>query len=251
MMRLKDKVAIVTGGGRDIGREVSIKLAAEGARVCINYANDAASATETLHSIEIAGGTAIVCRADVTLASEVDQLIATTQRAFGPQIDILVNVAGGMVARRPLSEIDEEFFDRVMTLNLKSTFLVTRATVPHMPPGAAIVNLSSQAGRDGGGPGASIYATAKGAVSTFTRAIAKELGVRGIRVNAVCPGMISTSFHDTFSKPAVRAAVAAATALRREGRASEVAEVVAFLASQDASFLSGVNLDVNGGLLFS
>jgi 3-oxoacyl-[acyl-carrier protein] reductase len=251
MMRLKDKVAIVTGGGRDIGREVSIKLAAEGARVCINYANDAASAIETLHSIEIAGGTAIVCRADVTLASEVDGLIETTQRAFGPQIDILVNVAGGMVARRPLSEIDEEFFDRVMTLNLKSTFLVTRATVPHMPPGAAIVNLSSQAGRDGGGPGASIYATAKGAVSTFTRAIAKELGVRGIRVNAVCPGIISTSFHDTFSKPEVRTAVAAATALRREGRASEVAEVVAFLASQDASFLSGVNLDVNGGLLFS
>jgi 3-oxoacyl-[acyl-carrier protein] reductase len=251
MMRLKDKVAIVTGGGRDIGRDISLKLAAEGARVCVNYANDGASAAQTVHDIEVAGGTAILCRADVTRASEVDRLIAETQRAFGRQIDILVNVAGGMVARRPLSEIDEEFFDRVMTLNLKSTFLVTRAAVPHMPSGASIVNLSSQAGRDGGGPGASIYATAKGAVSTFTRAIAKELGVRGIRVNAVCPGMISTSFHDTFSKPEARAAVAAATALRREGRANEVAEVIAFLASQDASFLTGVNLDVNGGLLFS
>lgn len=250
-MRLKNKVAIVTGGGRDIGREVSIKLAAEGARVCVNYANDAASAEETMQSIEIACGTAILHRADVTRASEVDRLISATQTAFGKRIDILVNLAGGMVERRPLAEIDEAFFDRVMTLNLKSTFLMTRASVPHMTQGASIINVSSQAGRDGGGPGASIYATSKGAVSTFTRAMAKELGARGIRVNAVCPGMISTSFHDTFSKPEARIAVAAATALRREGRASEVADVVAFLASDAASFLSGVNLDVNGGLSFS
>jgi 3-oxoacyl-[acyl-carrier protein] reductase len=250
-MRLKGKVALVTGGGRDIGREVSIRLAAEGALVCVNYCNDAASAAQTVHSIEAAGGTAITHRADVTRTSEVDQLIVATQAAFGKRIDILVNVAGGMVARRPLTEIDETFFDHVVALNLKSTFLVTRACVPHMGLGASIVNLSSQAGRDGGGPGASIYATAKGAVSTFTRAMAKELGPRGIRVNAVCPGMISTSFHDTFSKPEARVAVAAATALRREGRASEVAEAVAFLASDGASFLNGVNLDVNGGLFFS
>lgn len=250
-MHLKNKVAIVTGGGRDIGREISLKLAAEGAQVCVNYANDTESAAMTLQNIEIAGGTAILHRSDVTRAAEVDALIAATQAAFGKRIDILVNVAGGMVARRPIAEIDEEFFDKVMALNLKSTFLMTQAVVPHMTQGASIVNLSSQAGRDGGGPGASIYATSKGAVSTFTRAMAKELGVRGIRVNAVCPGMISTSFHDTFSKPEARAAVAAATALRREGRASEVAEVVAFLASEQASFLNGVNLDVNGGLLFS
>ncbi len=250
-MRLKGKVALVTGGGRDIGREVSIRLAAEGALVCVNYCNDAASAAQTVHSIEAQGGTAVPHRADVTRAIEVEQLITATQAAFGKRIDILVNVAGGMVARRPLAEIDEAFFDHVMTLNLKSTFLVTRACVPHMGQGASIVNVSSQAGRDGGGPGASIYATAKGAVSTFTRAMAKELGPRGIRVNAVCPGMISTSFHDTFSKPEARAAVAAATSLRREGRANEVAEAVAFLASDGASFLNGVNLDVNGGLFFS
>lgn len=250
-MSLNKKIAIVTGGGRDIGREVSLKLAAEGARVCVNYAHDEASASETLMTIEASGGRAILHRADVTCATQVDGLIAATRAAFGERIDILVNLAGGMVARRPLAEIDENFFDTVMTLNLKSAFLMTRATVPHMAQGASIINFSSQAGRDGGGAGASIYATSKGAVSTFTRAMAKELGPRGIRVNALCPGMISTSFHDTFSKDEVRKAVAAATPLRREGRASEVAEVVAFLASDSAAFLTGVNLDVNGGLFLS
>ena len=131
---------------------------------------------------------------------------------------MLVNLAGGMVQRRPLAEIDEAFFDQVMDLNISSAFLITHAAVPHMPEGGAIVNFASQAGRDGGGPGAAIYATAKGAVMTFTRAMAKELGPRGIRVNALCPGMIATSFHDKFTKPEVRTAVAGDTPLRREGR---------------------------------
>lgn len=250
-MRLNQKVAIVTGGGRDIGREVSLKLAAEGARVCVNYANDEASASETLRRIEAAGGRAILQRADVTSATEVERLTAATRAAFGERIDILVNLCGGLVARKPLVEMDEAFFDQVMALNLKSAFLMTRAVLPYMSEGASIINFSSQAARDGGGPGASIYAASKGAVSSFTRAMAKELGPRSIRVNAVCPGMISTSFHDNFSKPEVRKAVAAATALRREGLPSEVAEVVAFLASDATSFMTGVNLDLNGGLFFS
>lgn len=251
MMRLKDKIAIVTGGGRDIGREVSIRLAAEGARICVNFANDAAAAGETLRRIEAAGGRAILHRADVTRAAEVDTLLAAARKAFGDRIDILVNVAGGLVARKQLAEIDEAFFDQVMDLNLKSTYLMTRATAPHMPHGGSIVNFSSLAARDGGGPGSSIYATSKGAVSTFTRAMAKELGPRGIRVNAVCPGLIGTSFHDTFSKAEVRKAVAAATPLRREGQAAEVADLVAYLASDAASFVTGANIDVNGGLYFS
>lgn len=250
-MRLKDKVAIVTGGGRDIGREVSLKLAAEGARVVINFANDTASADETLGRVLASGGQAVVHRADVSTGAGATGLVEASRAAFGDRIDILVNLAGGMVQRRPLAEIDEAFFDHVMTLNLRSAYLMTRAAVPHMPAGAAIVNFSSQAGRDGGGPGASIYATAKGALMTFTRSMAKELGPQGIRVNALCPGMISTSFHDTFSKDEVRKFVAGATPLRREGRPEEVANAVAFLVSDDASFLTGVNLDINGGLLFS
>lgn len=250
-MRLKDKVAIVTGGGRDIGREVSRVLAREGAKVVINYANDEASAAETLAGIQAAGGEAVVCRADVTTQAGVDALIAATETAYGERIDILVNLAGGMVERRPLAEIDEAFFDKVMTLNMKSAYLMTRAVVPHMPAGSAIVNFSSQAGRDGGGPGASIYATSKGAVMTFTRSMAKELGPQGIRVNSLCPGMIATSFHDIFTKPEVRTAVAGGTPLRRQGRAEEVAETVLYLASDDAAFVTGANLDINGGTYFS
>ncbi|MBX9708855.1 MAG: glucose 1-dehydrogenase [Caulobacteraceae bacterium] len=250
-MRFTNKVAIVTGGGRDIGREVSLRLAAEGARVVVNFANDEASATETLKSIESAGGKAILHRADVATGEGSAGLVEAAITQFGARIDVLVNLAGGMVQRRPLAEIDERFFDSVMSLNLRSAYLMTRAVVPHMAAGSAIVNFSSQAGRDGGGPGASIYATAKGALMTFTRAMAKELGPQGIRVNALCPGMISTSFHDTFSKVEVRKTVAGMTPLRREGRAAEVAAATAFLASEDAAFITGANVDINGGLFFS
>ncbi|WP_309629228.1 glucose 1-dehydrogenase [Brevundimonas sp.] len=250
-MRLKDKVAIVTGGGRDIGRDVSRVLAREGAKVVINFANDEASAAETLESVKSAGGEAIVCRADVTTATGVATLVAAAKEAYGAEVHILVNLAGGMVERRPLADIDEAFFDKVMTLNLKSAYLMTRAVAPLMSEGASIINFSSVAGRDGGGPGASIYATSKGALMTFTRSMAKELGPKGVRVNSLCPGMIATSFHDTFTKPEVRTAVAGSTPLRRQGNSGEVAETVLYLASDDASFVTGVNLDINGGLFFS
>jgi 3-oxoacyl-[acyl-carrier protein] reductase len=250
-MRLKDKLAIVTGGGRDIGRAVSLRLASEGAKVVVNYCNDEASARRTVDEILSAGGAAILHRADVSRAADVDGLIAAARAQFGDRIDILVNLAGGMVARKPLPEMDEAFLDQVMNLNFKSAFLVTRAARPYLSSGSSIINFSSQAGRDGGGPGAIAYASSKGALMTFTRALAKELGPQGIRVNALCPGLIGTSFHDIFSKPEGRKAVAGNTPLRREGNAEEVAAVVAFLASNDASFLTGVNLDVNGGLFFS
>ena len=120
-----------------------------------------------------------------------------------------------------------------------------------MKPGASIINIASQAGRDGGGGGASIYATSKGAVMTFTRSISKELGPKGIRVNAVSPGMIATSFHDKFTKPEVRTMVSNGTPLRRQGEAEEVANLVAFLASDESSYLTGTNIDINGGNYFS
>ncbi len=250
-MRFKDKLAIVTGGGRDIGRSISLRLAAEGAKVVINYRSDEAAAQETLAAVEAAGGTALLHRADVTRPDEVAGLIAAAAACGGGTIDVLVNCAGGMVARLTLADMDEDFFDTVMDLNFKSAFLVTKAALPHLAKGSAIVNLSSQAARDGGGPGASIYAASKGALTTLTRGWAKELGPQGIRVNALCPGLIGTSFHDIFSKPEGRAAVAGNTPLRREGHPDEVAAAVAFLASEDAAFLTGLNMDINGGLAFS
>jgi 3-oxoacyl-[acyl-carrier protein] reductase len=250
-MKLKDSVAIVTGGSRDIGRSVSVKLAREGAKVAVNYFSDEAAGQDTLKQIQDEGGTAILVKGDMTQAADVANLVAVTQSAFGKDIHTLVNVVGGLVARKSLEEMDEDFFNKVMQLNVNPVFLAMKAVAPHMPSGSSVINLSSQAGRDGGGPGASVYAASKGAVTTFTRGMAKELGPKGIRVNALCPGMIATSFHDIFTKDEVREKVAASTPLRRQGHPDEVADVVAYLASSESSFLTGVNLDVNGGLLFS
>ncbi|WP_121876086.1 SDR family NAD(P)-dependent oxidoreductase [Umboniibacter marinipuniceus] len=250
-MKLKNKVAIVSGGSRDIGKSISLKLASEGAKVVVNYYGNQENAERTLAEIREAGGEAIIVKADVTTADGAQSLVDAALENFGDTVDILVNVAGGLVARKPLLEMDEDFFDQVLRLNLHSTFLLTKAVVPVMRNGASIINLASQAGRDGGGPGASAYATSKGAVMTFTRAMAKELGPQGIRVNAICPGMISTTFHDTFTQDNVRSNVANSTPLKREGHPDEMGDVVAFLASTDSSFLTGVNLDTNGGLLFS
>lgn len=148
---------------------------------------------------------------------------------------------------KKISEQDEDFYDTVMDLNFKSLFLVTHAFYSIMPAGGAIVNVSSQAARDGGGAGASLYAASKGAITTYTRSLAKELGPSGIRVNAVCPGLISTTFHDKFTAADVRQKVVAATPLRREGTSEDVANLVAFLASNDSSFITGANYDINGG----
>lgn len=251
MTKLNGKIAIVTGGSRDIGRAVSVKLAKEGAKVVVNYCNNEEQANETLAEIKAAGGTAISVKGDMTKTEDVAALVAAAQAEYGDQIDILVNVVGGMVERKGLAEMDAEFFDWVMRLNVTSTFLATQAVVPHMKKGASIINFASLAGRDGGGPGAAAYATSKGAVMTFTRAMAKDLGPQGIRCNSLCPGMIATSFHDTFTKDAVRENVANATPLRRQGGAEETADAVSYLASDESSFITGTNIDINGGLFFS
>ncbi|WP_428630113.1 SDR family NAD(P)-dependent oxidoreductase [Sphingopyxis sp.] len=250
-MNLQGKTALVTGGGRDIGRSVSIALARAGVRVAINYNSGREAAEDTLRMIKDAGGDAFLIQADVTDSGAVKAMLDEVGIAFSGRLDILVNLAGGMIARKTLSEMDEAFFDQVMTLNLKSVFLVLQAAQPFLGEGSSVVNVSSLAGRDGGGPGASVYATAKGALMTYTRSMAKELGPQGIRVNAVCPGLIGTSFHDIFSKPEGRAATAGNTPLRREGHPDEVADTIVYLASPAASFLAGVCLDINGGLGFS
>lgn len=250
-MNLKNKTAIVTGGSRDIGKAVALKLASQGANVVVNYHSDASAGEATVTQIEKEGGRAIAAGGDMTKSGDVRKLIAKTVETFGDRIDILVNNVGGLVARKSLSEMDEDFLNYVMKLNVNSTFLTMQLCLPHMGDGSSVINLASQAGRDGGGPGASAYAASKAAVMTFTRAMAKELGPSNIRVNCICPGMISTTFHDQFTADGVRANVAAGTPLRREGKASEVANLVAYLASPDASFVHGASVDINGGLAFS
>lgn len=249
--RLKGKVAVVTGGSRDIGRAIAINLAKEGAKVVVNYYNSEAGANETVAEIKSLGGEAIAVKADVSNLDDIAKLKSSVVAEFGNRIDILVNNAGGLFARKTLLEFDEDFYNLVMDVNFKSIVFVSQAFEPLMGKGASIINISSQAARDGGGGGSALYASSKGAVSTFTRAMAKELGPKGIRVNALCPGLIGTKFHDDFTKDEVRTKVAGMTPLRREGQAEEVADLVVYLATDQASFIAGNNIDINGGLAFS
>lgn len=251
IMDLKGKVIVVTGGARDIGREVSIKLAKSGAKVGVNYFDNKEDAETTLKMVNELGGKAIIVQGDMTKLADAERLVAETCDAFGDKIDGLVNVAGGLVARKTLAELDEEFFDFIMDINFKTVLFAMKAVVPKMIDGGSVINFASQAARDGGGAGSSLYASSKGAVSTFTIAMAKELGPKNIRVNALCPGMISTSFHDIHTKDEVRKHVASITPLRREGHPAEVADLVAYLASDESTFITGTNIDINGGLYFS
>lgn len=249
-MDLKGKVAVVTGGARDIGRAVVLGLAERGAAVVVNYEHSAEAASAVVAEVAAKGGSALSVRADVSQGDDVARLVAATRAAFGPHIHILVNNAGGLLARKKLDEMDTAFWDAVMALNLRSVFLVTQAVVPLMPEGGAIVNLSSLAARDGGGGGALAYSAAKGAVLTLTRGLSKELAPKKIRVNCVSPGLINTTFHDTFTKPEVRQAVAARTSVGREGTANDVANAVVFLATDASAYITGESIEINGGLYF-
>lgn len=251
MQNLKDKVAVVTGGSRDIGRSISLKLASLGAKVVVNYLNSEKEAHDVVDHIVGNQGQAVAIKADVSKLEDIQKLKQSTIDAFGSAVDILVNNAGGLFARKTLQEFDESFYDLVMSVNFKSTVFVSQAFESQMSSGGVIINISSQAARDGGGGGSALYSSSKGAVTTFTRAMAKELGPKGIRVNAVCPGLIGTKFHDDFTADEIRSKVAGSTPLRREGTPDEVADLVAYLASEEATFINGNNIDINGGLAFS
>lgn len=247
---LAGRVAIVTGGGRDIGRAVAERLAAGGAKVAINYLNSADGAESAVAGIEAAGGQAFALKGDMTSDADVAALVEQTCAKFGDKIHIVGHVTGGLLARKTIAEMEIDHWNRVMDLNLTSYIRIIKAALPKMSDGGTIIGVASQAGRDGGGPGAIAYASSKGAMMTATRGLAKELGP-SIRVNSVCPGMIDTDFHNTFTKPEVRSHVASITPLKREGTSEDVGNLVAYLASDQAAFITGANIDINGGLLFS
>ena len=247
-MKLKGKTAIVTGGGRDIGSAIAKKLAAEGANVAINYFASSAGADATVDAIKSTGGNAFAMQGDLTKADDVKAFVERTVEEFGG-VHVLVNNAGGLVKREKIAEMSLEHWQNVMDVNLTSTFMMTNVALQHMTDGA-IVNLASQAGRDGGGPGAVPYATSKGAVMTMTRGLAKELGPN-IRVNALCPGMIDTDFHNIHTPDAGRRGFEAAAPVKRQGHVDDAANLVLFLACDDSAFMTGTNIDINGGMLFS
>ena len=249
-MNMKGKTAIVTGGGRDIGRACVMHLAGAGARVAVNYHSSADGAQSAVDEITTSGGQAFALKGDMTSDLDVAQLVRETQSCYGDEIHALIHVTGGLIARKTVEEMDVDHWNSVMDLNATSLFRIVKQVAPHMKEGSSIVTMASQAGRDGGGPGAMAYAASKGAVMTMTRAMAKEFGPR-IRVNALCPGMIDTDFHNVFTKPEVREHVANVSPVKREGTSDEVAALAVFLASAHSAFMTGACIDINGGMYFS
>jgi len=246
---LTGKVAIITGAASGIGRATAITLAESGAAVTINYRRNENDAELLRKQILSTGGRAITVQADVTRASDVAALIKRATEEFGP-VDVLVNNAGSLIERLRILELTEERWDEVMDLNLKSAFLCSRAVVPAMieRKAGAIINLSSIAGRNGGALGSIHYSTAKGGLITFTKGLAKELAPFGVRVNAVSPGVIDTPYHEQFSSPEMMKNYVNAIPLGRVGKPGEVAKVIAFLASDAASYLAGETIEINGGM---
>lgn len=248
MSNLK-KVAVITGATGGIGFEVAKRLGKDGYTVVLNGIEDEAGA-KRVEELTAAGITAEYYGFDVTKEDEVTSNINKIGEKYG-KIDLLVNNAGGLGGRSRFEEMTTEFYRFVMALNLDSTFFASRAAIPYLKKGenASIINYTSIAGWNAGGPGAGIYGTSKGAVHAITRALAKDLAEYGIRVNAVSPGTIDTDFHKQIksTKPEVFASWANNILLGRLGQPENVASVVSFLASDDASFITAETIQVTGG----
>ncbi len=247
---LSGKVALVTGASSGIGRATAVALAGCGASVAVNFHRNESGAEATRAEIVKAGGRATVIQADVMRGADVRALVARAVEELGP-VDILVNNAGSLVERLKILELTEERWDEVIDLNLKSAFLCSQAVAASMMERktGAIVNVSSIAGRNGGALGSIHYSTAKGGLITLTKGFAKELAPYGVRVNAVSPGVIDTPYHERFSTPEAMKAYVGGIPLGRVGTPEEVASVIAFLASDAASYLSGETIEINGGML--
>ncbi len=247
---LSGRVALVTGASTGIGRWAAVALAECGAAVAVNYNRNQAGAEETQKMIADAGGRAVIVQSDVSTKAGAVALAEAARAALGP-IDILVNNAGDMIQRCSLLEFPEDLWDRVMDLNFKSVLLVSQAVMAGMieRKRGAIVNVGSIAGHHGGGPGAAVYAASKAGVMCLTKGMAKELAPHGIRVNGVAPGVIETPFHERLSTPELMAQFAASIPLGRVGTSEECGRVIAFLASDAASYIHGEMIEINGGQL--
>jgi len=247
---LTGKTALITGASSGIGAATAITFAKLGARVAIAYHHNQKGIEEVQRAMTTASGTAIVIQADVRQSNEIRSLVNRAADQLGP-IDILVNNAGSLVQRMKLLETTEARWDEIMNLNLKSALLCSQAVAKSMMErkSGAIINIVSIAGRNGGGPGAGAYATAKGALITLTKSMAKELAPFGIRVNGVSPGVVDTPFHEEFSTLEMVRSFISQIPLGRMGKSEEIAKVIAFLASDASSFVVGETIEANGGQL--
>jgi len=245
MSQLNDRVALITGASRGIGKAIALALAKAGAAVAVNYRERGEEATSVVDAIHRSGGRAVAVAADVSVAGAVLDMIRAVERQLGP-IDILVNNAG-MATMRSLEEITEEDFDRALAVNLKSAFLCTQAVLPGMRARrfGRIVNISSIGARVGSGSVSIAYAASKAGLEGLTRGYAVRLAPEGVTVNAIAPGLIDTE----MGQPLIEAGLAARIPVGRPGTGEEIAEVVMLLVND--AFITGQTLQVNGGSLFS
>jgi 3-oxoacyl-[acyl-carrier protein] reductase len=251
--KLSNKRALITAGAQGIGEAISRQLIDAGAHVAIHYFSGRERAEELVAEAKSRDLKAVAIQGDLTDAEQAEEVVRQAADVLGG-LDILVNNAGSLVARRLLEELDAEFWTKVMDLNVTSAMSVTRAAEPYLSANeaSAVINLASLAGRKGGHPGSLAYATSKGAVLTFTRALAAELGPKGIRVNAVAPGLIlGTSFHNTHTTKESADQTIAGIPIGRAGNADDVARAVVYLASEFDGFITGATLDINGGVYSS
>jgi len=248
---LKDKVVLVTGSSTGIGAAAARAFGQQGAKVAVHYNRSAEAAQQVVRDIVEAGGAATAFPADLTNSAAVTDLVDKAAAQFG-RLDVLINNAGDLVARRPLADIDDALFDQVMNLNARSVITACRAAVAHMRRQGSgnIINVTSVAARNGGGAGSILYAASKGFVSTATRALAKELAAEGIRVNAVAPGVITTPFQERHTSAAQMEGFRAAIPMQRLGTSDECAGAFLYLASDQLSgYVTGQIIEVNGGQL--
>ena len=251
MKDLNGKVAVVTGASSGIGRATALALAQRGANVVVHYFRNKTGAEETAASVRETGREVLVVGANVAKQDEVRAMAAATLAQFG-RVDVLINNAGDLIGRRPLLEITEAQWREVLDVNATSTLFACQAFAPGMVErrAGAIVNMTSIAAHNGGGPGAGAYAAAKATVIAFSKALARELAPHGVRVNCVSPGLIDdTNFHARYTTADAFAGIVKGIPLGRAGTPEECATVIAFLASGEAAFLTGETIEINGGAL--
>jgi len=250
-MNLQGKTALVTGASRGIGAATAIKLAQAGcAKVIVQYNSYGDGAAKVMQEIAKAGAAGTSIQADFTTMAGVHGFLKSLE-GTGLEVDVLINNAGSLLKRAKLPEMSEETYDAVMTLNTKSVWFVTKALAPAMirKGEGIIVNLSSIAGRNGGGPGATVYAAAKAAVTAITKGLAKELAPHGVRVNAISPGTVDNYFHEVFSTREILDGVVKMTPAGRLGTNEEMADLILFLCSPAAAYIHGQTIEINGGIL--